>query len=458
MSLLYIYVALFLALERPNVSGTVFDQSNQPVPDANVLIYTAGLRVGISPFCPSCYLDCSKAARTRADGSFLIRSVDPALVFRLLVVKDGYDPIFVNRVDPLRGAPPKVVLKPVSPSRLKPGHALKGRVVDDLGNSLVGAQITPVSFQTTDGQSGMIKGMVDPVSITNSAGEFLISSQRPLDYLCLKVTARGFAGEVFWKIRPTVPHLSLKLGRGVIVTGRVLSKGKPIQGLGMGIMQSDRSVVGADDRGHYVDHEELATDQDGRFFFSCIHPNDRLNLYGLMTPSGSAGAVPVKGIVTEGEGTKMNVGDLELQPAHRLSGRIVLEDGGKIQAHSRVLLSRQHAFDSQETVLDADGRFSFEGIPEEEITITALVGNYLLSYKNLCADIGNNQLCGFIDRDVRDLKILLSSDGEPPSRPADPKEEDLWLAREAERERIFNTLRYRTIVGIEEPKNTKPRH
>jgi CheY-like chemotaxis protein len=45
-------------------------------------------RRGTSPFCPSVYPDCGKRAKTAGDGGFAIESLDPQLIFRVLVVED----------------------------------------------------------------------------------------------------------------------------------------------------------------------------------------------------------------------------------------------------------------------------------------------------------------------------------------------------------------------------------
>lgn len=78
------------AADRPDLKGRVHaDQS--PVPNALVFIYTAGPRTGTAVVCPSCYPDCGKQTKTDAAGAFEIPSLDPALLFRLLVIAPGYE-------------------------------------------------------------------------------------------------------------------------------------------------------------------------------------------------------------------------------------------------------------------------------------------------------------------------------------------------------------------------------
>src|SRR5689334_18833342 len=68
---------------RPDLAGRV--RAGQDLPKATVFISTAGPKVGTSTFCPSCYADCRKNAKTDPQGAFKIESLDPQLLFRILV-------------------------------------------------------------------------------------------------------------------------------------------------------------------------------------------------------------------------------------------------------------------------------------------------------------------------------------------------------------------------------------
>ena len=66
------------------------DAAQKPIPQATVFIYTAKPRVGLGIMCPGCYVDCGKKATTDAEGKFLIAKLDPELLFRVLVVAEGF--------------------------------------------------------------------------------------------------------------------------------------------------------------------------------------------------------------------------------------------------------------------------------------------------------------------------------------------------------------------------------
>jgi hypothetical protein len=66
--------------DRPDLAGRVANQAGEPVRGASVFIYTAAARVGINPYCPSCYADCAKSAKTDDAGTFVnpgIRALAP---------------------------------------------------------------------------------------------------------------------------------------------------------------------------------------------------------------------------------------------------------------------------------------------------------------------------------------------------------------------------------------------
>src|SRR5262249_5975542 len=124
---------------RPNLTGTVRDDAGRPINGATVFIYTAGPKEGAGILCPSCYADCRKRTATDAAGKFTIASLDPSLLFRVLVGPKGRHPEFVSKVDPAE-RPIAVTLKPQSDGTA-PNQRLAGRVIDSDGAPVAGAVI-----------------------------------------------------------------------------------------------------------------------------------------------------------------------------------------------------------------------------------------------------------------------------------------------------------------------------
>src|SRR4051812_31704533 len=49
---------------RPDLMGQVQTKEGAPIKGVTAFIETAGPKVGSSPYCPSCYADCRKSAKT----------------------------------------------------------------------------------------------------------------------------------------------------------------------------------------------------------------------------------------------------------------------------------------------------------------------------------------------------------------------------------------------------------
>jgi hypothetical protein len=415
--LLTLTVLLAMKPDRPDLSGRVVNYAGEPLRGATALIYTAAARVGINPYCPSCYADCAKSAKTDDAGAFIIHSLEPDLIFRVLVVCEGYQPEFVEKVDPFKG-PIQAQLRPINQDRLKDRHFIRGRIVDGEGKTVVGAEISPYTFKT-DTFWGFMPGIFDPVAVSNQEGAFLLTSKSPIEYVDATIKARGFAGKIAADLAPGKPEVTITLNRGAFLAGRVVHEGKPLSGVGVGYITVNRSLGGdSENRTHYIDRAEIATDEQGRFLFSNVNAGDDLYVYGLMKTLKMYGAIPIHKVKTGGDSATTDVGDLIVEEGHKLAGRIVLDDGKSVPPHTRVLVSREHAWDSQIIELDQDGRFEAVGLPTEELTISAVIPGYRLSPKNVCASPLNPGLLeGLLDRDVAGLTVLYEKGERPRTNP-----------------------------------------
>ena len=217
---------------------------------------------------------------------------------------------------------------------------------------------------------GFSQGIFDPVAVSNQEGAFLLTSNSPIEYVDVQIKARGFAGKIAGDLAPGKPEATITLNRGAFLAGRVVHKGEPLPCVGVGYVTVNRSLGGPpESRTHYIDRAEIATDGQGRFLFSNVNADDDLCVYGLMTTLGTYGAVPIHKVKTGSDGTTTDISDLVVEEGHKLAGRIVLDDGKPIPPHTRVLVSREHAWDSQIIELDQDGRFEATGLPTEQMTL-----------------------------------------------------------------------------------------
>jgi len=422
MSLVFALLTAPAGLPPADLSGSVTDAAGKPVAQATVLVYTAKPRLGLGVLCPGCYLDCGKKATTDAGGKFLIPNLDPGLIFRILVVAEGLQPKFAADVDPTGG--PLAVKLQTMPQDLSGRAVLRGRVLDPAGKPIVGAAVSPFGCKTADKQwLGRMPG-VDPASVANLRGEFLITGNLGDLGYDLQVEARGFAKRNI-DLLPTGEMVhEIRLGEGATVKGRILKDGKPVAAVAVGLAQCDRSA------GHFLGPNRIATDGEGRYTFVNIHPNDDYFVYTAMSDAPGPGTVrrtvaqdgrgtlPVQRITVGGDGTTKDVGDGSLVPAHRVSGRLVLAGGKPVPASTRLLLSREEAWDTQSAVAAADGSFAFAGVPEEAVRLYVRIPGYRLDSKRIrFQQVGPGAIAIFIDADKSGIELFFEPDStRPPTR------------------------------------------
>src|SRR5438552_2835219 len=187
---------LALADERGTATGKVTDAAGKPVEHATVLVYEAHVKKGYSVYCPTCWVDCGKHAFTDAEGAFTIAGLNSDLLFKLLVVKDGYSAVFIDKVDPVTGPAPAASLKPRA-SIEDVLQVVRGRVVNSRGNPVKDAVVEQagVTFRGPRGIDRSFGPMdwIDLVAVTNEKGDFEIAYSKPAVEITMNVSPRGMA-------------------------------------------------------------------------------------------------------------------------------------------------------------------------------------------------------------------------------------------------------------------------
>lgn len=387
-----------------DLSGVVKTKDGKPAA-ATVFIYTAAPKEGVGILCPSCYADCRKRAITDAQGWFKIEDLDPALIFRVLVVAEAHQPEFVTKVDPANG-PLDVRLKAVSGGETL-DKQLRGKVSDAKGNPVVGAVVNIRGV--TRGESTRFGGNpnVDPVAVTDSKGHFVFHSTEPFDAAGIDVEAPLLAKRVFRSLATGGQVHELKLGEGVSIKGRLLKDGDPVGRVQVGVAGAERrSEVFL---GDYV----VGTDADGRFLFVNMPPRSQFYAYGIMQSLGLKGTMRARSIKTGDDESELDLGDIELTRSYTVAGRVKLTDGGTIPEKTRLLLSRSQAWDTLQATLTDDGAFRFGGVPPEAVSLSVRVKGYRLTDRNGSFDPGNPfRLEGRVNGHIQDLTIEMEP-GEP---------------------------------------------
>jgi protocatechuate 3,4-dioxygenase beta subunit len=390
-----------------SLAGRVLDGDGGPAARASVFIYTASVRTGTSSLCPSCYPDCRKAATTDREGRFTIPALSDSLLFRVLIVARDWEPVFVERVDPIAG-PFDLRLARRRPKSLDPHHSLRGRVLDPLGRPVVGATLYPFGYrkERADGRLmrfGPAPG-TDPLGATDHEGRFAIALGDSGALWFIRVRARNLAPKLLSGQPAAARPIVVRMGHGGTVTGRLLKDGRPLAGVGVGLMQARRAA-----QFMAYGHDEIATDERGVFTFVNVTPGEDYLAHGKMESLGAFGALDTTRVRVSGEDALAEMGDLTVRSGRRVAGQVVLADGHPVPPGTRLLLSLDHAFDAQNRTLDPDGRFDLRGVPPGDATIQVRVRGYRLAPESSgFADEHGIQECRIaVGRDVDGLRIVL---------------------------------------------------
>lgn len=376
------------------ITGQIRQTDGTPLAGTTIRVSTARLRTGSSPMCPSCWADCAKSAQTDASGNFRIPNVNDKLVFRLLALADGFTPSYIDKVDPAVG-PANATLEARDLSAFTEAQMLRGTITDDSGKPIAGATITPDVPQYG----------LEAMALSNLQGEFVLTSSRKIRKSLLEVHAEGYAkAKVETAIKGGAPvPVEVKLGRGVLITGRVLHHGKPVPGMTMSAAQTGR------DGETFVGPTEAPTDEDGIFQILYVPPRDKVAVYGTMESFADRGAVPLRIVETGADETTIQLGDLEIGEAATLTGRLHLTDGRTFPEGTRIHIGRSRAWDSLVVDVSPDGHFEAKGIPLAETFDLSIPPDYEVQAvpPGFTLDPLNNLVNGSLDTPRPDLKVDL---------------------------------------------------
>jgi Carboxypeptidase regulatory-like domain len=372
--LLILAAGVCLADERATVTGKVADSDGKPVEHATVLVYSAGVKKGYAEYCPTCWADCGKKAITDAEGSFSISGLNPDLIFKLLVLRDGYSAKYVEKVDPAKGPAATATLK-TRPAIDDEKQVVRGLVVDIHGRPLRDAVIEQQGVTARGPQGVMTRfgngdGWIDEMAVTNEKGEFEMAYGKPAIQMILNVNARGMAPKLFTESTGS-ERQTLTVGEGATLRGRVMFNGKPVANAEVGLVTHSRSA------GTNYSEVRIGTKEDGTFVITNVPAGRIWMIYPKMESVAARGigghAVPVE---TKDDGQEVDVGDIPLVAARTVRGKVVLSDGKPIPPDMRVTLGADQAWDTQMATIGQDGSFEFHGVVDGVYTINPSVRGY----------------------------------------------------------------------------------
>ena len=315
-----------------------------------------------------------------------------------------------KRTDPSGGAV-TVTLKAHDLDGLDPNLVFSGRVLDEGGNPVANATVSPTGTLSEGRRSFGWVDEADPLAITDEQGRFRLGLKKRLDGLYVTVRGPLLAPLQTGPLKAGPVGNALTVVEGVTVQGRVEKAGKPLVGVTLRLRQN--MVQDANrklDRAMIELAFEIDTDARGNFRFVNVPPDEDYLLIGRMDSFRAHGALKGIKVATKANRTTIDLGTLAAQPGSRLAGRIVLADGKPVPAGTRVSISRREeaAYDWQATTAGADGRFEFTGVPDEVCQLDTGVKGYCVSTKNYSCDrrFGYG-LWGRVDQDITNLQFLL---------------------------------------------------
>ena len=222
------------------------------------------------------------------------------------------------------------------------------------------------------------------MAVTNLRGEFVLTSKSPIEYADLRVEGNGVATRIVPGRKPEANPQQIRMTAGATLTGRLVRDGKPVPGAAVGLVQVSRSSS------TFLGDTSIGTDQDGRFTFLNVHPDEDYFVYGLMgTLQRRRRRRRPPGPRRRRRARPTDAGDLPVVRGHRIKGRVLLSDGKPIPPKTRLMVSREDAWDSQRVELDPEGRFEIAGLPTERYSLNVSLKGYRISPKNHSVDSQN---------------------------------------------------------------------
>lgn len=356
-----------------DLAGRVVDADGHAVAGARIDISTAGPKVGRGMFCPSCYLDCKKFAKSDGDGNFVINDLDPTLKFHLLATASNKATSHTDWIDPSQQ---KVVITLENEREVDEAHLLIGKVIDAQGIAVAGALVSPCGAKNAKMQwGGRIDGAIEVV--TDDQGRFRMPLDDDFVFLEVQVTGSGTPGIISSQLAPGAVEHEITVPSGSSVRGKLTHNGHPKANQPIAVVQLDRSGSS-----HFIKAVLATSDLDGNFEFDYL---PAAQPYVIFTPRG----VPSTGYCirttmfnVDGNGSTKDIGALELTTGYRLEGKLVSTSSKQLPTDMQLAINRDPAWDLIDVPVEPDGRFKIDNLPMEAYQISFNSKDWVLDQSN----------------------------------------------------------------------------
>ena len=260
-------------------------------------------------------------------------SAETALGARFLGQRPGNGRTQTNGNVPASGRPAGV--RGVSPDAqdlafpVAGPRTFAGQVLDADGVPLVGATVTPLC----------LRGKRPKAIRTDAMGRYVVKSNAK-DSLedapqAIRVEAPGLATRIMPLRDKEVT--SVQLNEGSAVSGRVLYRGRPLEGVIIRprstsyfppeLMYEGRPLDEVVIKTEFHGHWQATTDEGGRFRFENIPQDGEYDLFFTMATLQNFGAIPPRHVKVGPDAVEVEAGDISVEPGHKVAGRIELADG-----------------------------------------------------------------------------------------------------------------------------------
>ncbi len=404
-----------------DLSGTVKTSAGIAIPGVSVAIVRSGQRLG-NDFTiigvesskkpgEAASLHAPKPIVTGQDGSFTVNGVDDAGLITLQFEAADYFPKTVV-VAQRTSRPLNVILVSKQGKPDDAPNQITGQVLLPDDTPAVGALITDSRHQLTGPARNVSEA--EALATTDAEGKYSFFSENAKASVTVTVDAPGTVTGKIFTVRPGRKGNTLRLIAGATISGRVLRNVKPVAGVTVGLVAN--GAARAEVAGIY----EAATDADGRYTFHHVYPSKAFVLFTKMESLAELNVAAIRReIHSPGDGSRTELAELNLHPAHRVRGRLVFSDFPEKRPDVRVVLTRIGLPDSQAAKADAEGNFSFDAVPSESVSLSfgdadlsVLVGYRLSSNQPSIDPVQRTTLRGRVDEDV-ELAVILEPGKSP---------------------------------------------
>ena len=366
---------------------------------ATVLVSYAQLKTNYESSVSSRYPILPRRAQTDRQGNFKIESFDARWWYFGEVMAPGCRLKTLDQIDPVAG-PLKIALETAN-TNVPPNQVIHGRVTDAAGRGIAGALID-ITGTTRNGQGTWPGQEIDYYSVSDDVGNFVVHGQTPFAAVDGKVEAAGYAEATFeqwpsdainqeWARTRAMPEglfgyakplHQITLIHGAALQGRLVQAGRPVADAEIRLNQ-----CAAGSNCWFWDAATV-TDDQGRFLFAHLPPDQNWSICGNWDLPATAGVVPPTNVKIGADGSTNDLGDLNLQSVSQVAGRIRLSDGKPIPANSTYSLSDAAMGRSSPSVLGADGSFQFATLPGDQVSLFLRVAGYQLTPRDFMLKSG----------------------------------------------------------------------